>query len=137
MSAFLSILCLFLIVWGTVFLFSNQILQLTENLTDFRIKILNIFAEATLYINKNIEFLPQLKKGELLEKIHTRFNESSGRLLSQTLSSTANIIFGIVTTIIFTFLILIYRKGIIRALVSFFYLSTEKNPLKCLNLFSR
>jgi predicted PurR-regulated permease PerM len=119
-SAILSILGLFLIVGVAIFLFSNKIIQLSEDLSDFKVKILNVFADATLFINKNIEFLPQLEKGELLDKIKNWLNESAGALLSQTFSSTANIIFGLLTSIIFTFLILIYRKGLIRALVSFY-----------------
>jgi predicted PurR-regulated permease PerM len=56
----------------------------------------------------------------LLENIKNWLNESAGKLLSQTFNSTAQIIFGLITTIIFTFLILIYRKGLVLALISFF-----------------
>jgi predicted PurR-regulated permease PerM len=119
-AAFLSILCLLLIIGGTTFLFSSQIIQLSENLTGFKTKILDVFAEATLFINKNFEFIPQLEKGELLDKIKSWLNESAGALLSQTFSSTANIVFGVLTSVIFTFLILIYRIGMVRALVSFY-----------------
>ncbi len=119
-SAFLSILALFLIIGGGVFLFSNQIIMLSENLTDFKAEILSVLADATLFINKNIEFLKPLEKGELLDRIKTWINNSAGTLISQTFSSTANIIFGMITSVIFTFLILIYRKGLVRALVSFY-----------------
>lgn len=120
MSALLSILALFLIIGGGIFLFSNQIIQLSDSLTDFKVKILNIFADVTIFINQNIEFLPELEKGELLDKLKTWLNESAGTLLSQTFSSTANIIFGAITSIIYTFLILIYRNGLGRALASFY-----------------
>jgi predicted PurR-regulated permease PerM len=129
-SALLSILCLFLIIGGGIFLFSNQIIQLSENLTDFKFKILNVFADATLFINKNIVFLPQLEKGELLDKIKNWLNESAGTLLSQTFSSTANIIFDLLTSIIFTFLILIYRKGLVRACVRFYPQEHREKALK-------
>ncbi|MDP3443064.1 MAG: AI-2E family transporter [Ignavibacteria bacterium] len=119
-SAILSILGLFLIVGAAIFLFSNKIIHISEDLTDFKVTILNVFADATLFINKNIGFLPQLDKGELLDKIKNWLNESAVSLLSQTFSSTANIIFGLLTSIIFTFLILIYRKGLVRALISFY-----------------
>lgn len=120
MSAFLSILGLILIIGGAIFLFSNQIIHLSENIDDFKVKILNVFADTTLFINKNIEFLPQLEKGELLNKIKSWLNNSAGTLISQTFSSTSNIIFGLITSVIFTFLILIYRKGLVRAMVSFY-----------------
>lgn len=132
LSAFLAILAMFLIIGGGVFLFSNQIIQLSDNLTDFKSKILNILADATLFFNKNFEFLPQLEKGELLEKLKNWLNKSAGTLLSQTFSSTANVVFGIVTAIIYTFLILIYKKGLIRALVGFF---PEENSERALKMF--
>lgn len=119
-SAFLSIMSLFLIIGGGIFLFSNQIIQLSENLTSFRDKILQLFADVTFFINKNIGFLTELERGELLDKIKSWLKESSGTLLSQTFSSTANVIFGAVTSIVFTFLILVYRDGLARALVSFY-----------------
>lgn len=129
-SAFLSILSLFLIIGGGIYLFSNQIVQLTKNLTDFNAKILNVFADVTLLINRNNEFLPQLERGELMEKIKTWLNESGGRLIGQTFSSTASIIFGLLTSIIFTFLILIYRKGFVNALVSFYPLEHKDRAFR-------
>ncbi|MFO7868727.1 MAG: AI-2E family transporter [Bacteroidales bacterium] len=131
-SAFLSILGLFVIIGGAVFLFSTQIIEISENISDFKVKILNVFADTTLFINKYIEFLPQLDKGELLEKLKNWFQDSAGSLLSKTFSSTANIIFGFVTSIIFTFLILIYRNGLIQALVRFY---PQENREKAFKMF--
>ena len=129
LAASLSILCLLLLIAAGVYLFSNQIVQLSTDLSEFKDKILNIFTDATVFINQNFNFLPQLEKGELIDKIKTWFSESSGKLLSQTFSSTASIIFGILTSIIFIFLILIYRSGMIRALVSFFPLEHRDKAL--------
>jgi predicted PurR-regulated permease PerM len=130
MSALISILGLLLIIGGGIYLFSNQIIQLSENLTDFKDKILAVFADATLFINKNIGFFPQLERGELLDKIKDWINESGGTMLSQTFSSTANILVGLLTTFIFTFLILIYRDGLVRAFVSFYPLENRENAFK-------
>jgi predicted PurR-regulated permease PerM len=105
---------------GGIFLFSNQIIRLSESLTDFKGKILEVFADVTFYLNTNIGFFPQLERGELLENIKNWLTESGGTLLSQTFSGTANIIVGLLTALIFTFLVLIYRKGLVRALVSFY-----------------
>ncbi len=130
LSAVLSIIGLFLIIGGAIFLFSNQIIDLSENLTDFKGKILNVFTDATLFLNKNIGFLPDLERGELFDKLKSWFSKSAGTLLSQTFSSTANIVFGMLTSIIFTFLILIYRNGIVHALVSFFPQEHRQKALK-------
>ncbi len=125
-SASLSILVLLLIIGGGIYLFSNQIIRLSENLTDFKDKILKVFADATLFININIGIYPQLEKGELLEKIKDWLNESSGSLLSQTFGGTADFLFGLISAAVFTFLILIYRDGLIRALVSFYPMKNRK-----------
>ncbi len=119
-SAAVSIVGLLLIISGAIFLFSNQIMQLSEYIYDFKGKILNVFADATLYLNQNVGFLPELGKGEILEKIKTWVNDSSGSLLSKTFNSTASFAFGLITSIVFTLLILIYRQGLVKALVSFF-----------------
>jgi predicted PurR-regulated permease PerM len=132
LSAFLSLLALFLIIGGGIFLFSNQIIQLSKNLTDFKDKILGVFTEATLFINKNIGFLPQQEKGELFNQIKDWLNESAATLLSQTVSGTADFIFGLMTAIIFTFLILIYRNGLVHAFVSFY---PPENRKKAFNMF--
>jgi len=89
-SALISILSLLLIIGGGIYLFSTQIIQLSENLTDFKDKILAVFADATIFINKNIDFFPQQERGELLDKIEDWLNDSGGTLLSQTFSGTAD-----------------------------------------------
>ena len=119
-SALISILGLLLIMGGGIYLFSNQIIQLTENLTDFKDKILEVFADATLFINKNFGFFPHLERGELLEKIKVWLNESALTMVSKTFSGTSDFLVGLLTTFIFTFLILIYRNGLVHAFVSFY-----------------
>jgi predicted PurR-regulated permease PerM len=99
-------------------------------LTDFKDKILEVFAEVTLFINKNFGFLPRQEKGELFDKIKDWLNESAGTLLSQTVSGTADFFIGLLTVIVFTFLILIYRNGLVRALFSFYPQEHRKTALK-------
>jgi len=131
-STSLAIIGMFLIIGGAILLFSNQIIQLSENLTDFKGKILDVFADATIFINQNIGVLPPFEKGELLEKIKVWINDSSGSLVSRTFSSSANIIFGLLTSVVYTFLILIYRRGLVNALVSFY---PKEHRGKAFNLF--
>lgn len=119
-AALLSILLLLLILAGGIYFFSNQITQLSQNLTDFKEKILQLFTDITVFLNNNVGFLPKVEKGELFEKTKNWVNESAGPILTQTVSSTSAILFGLVTSIIFTFLILIYRAGLVRAFVSFY-----------------
>ncbi|MCA1752914.1 MAG: AI-2E family transporter [Flavobacteriales bacterium] len=129
-SASLSIFALILLIAGSIFLFSNQIIDLSENLTAFKDKILQVFTDVTIFINKNAGFLPEMKQGELLNKLNKRVSESAGGLISQTVSGTSSVLFGILTAIIFTFLILIYRNGLVRAFVSFYPEENRKRATK-------
>jgi predicted PurR-regulated permease PerM len=131
-AAFLSIFTLFVIVAGGLFLFSTQIIELSDNLAEFKEKILEIFTDLTLFINKNMSFVPPLEKGELFDKLKMWLNNSVGSLASQTFSGTAAFLTGLVTTIVFTFLILIYRNGLVAAFVAFF---PEDNREKARNMF--
>jgi predicted PurR-regulated permease PerM len=129
-SALLSILGLTIILGSAVYLFSSQIIQLSDNFTDFQGKILGVFADVTYFFNKNFPFLPQLERGELQDKIKTWLNESGGPMLSQTFSSTAGIIIGVIASIIYTFLILIYRDGLVRAMVLFYSFENRTQAFK-------
>src|SRR5690606_2128470 len=108
-ATFLSMFSLILIIGGGLYLFSTQIIDLSENLSEFKGKILDIFTDLTLFINKNFPFVTELERGELLEKIKSGLSNSVGTLVSQTFSGTASFFAGLVTSIVFTFLILIYR----------------------------
>lgn len=129
-SAFFSLLALFLLIGGGIFLFSTQIIQLSDNLNEFKDKILEVFANFSLFINKNIEFVPRLEKGELLDQLKTWLNNSLGTLAGQTFSGTASFLTGLLTAVVFTFLILIYRDGLVRAFVSFYPREKQQQAFK-------
>lgn len=131
-AAFLSIVALILVIGGGLFLFSTQIIQLSEDLTEFKDKILGIFADLTLFINKNIEFVPHVEKGELSEKLQEWLSQSVGSFAGQTFSGTAAFFTGLLSSVVFTFLILIYRNGLINALVSFY---PQENRERAFNMF--
>jgi predicted PurR-regulated permease PerM len=119
LAAFLSIFLIILILGGGIFLFSTQIIELINEFSHFQDKIILAFTEVTLYINKNVSFVPNLEKNELFNRIKDWLKESAGSLLKQTFSNTATFLTSLLATIIFTFLILIYRKGLTKALSSF------------------
>ena len=130
LAAFLSIFAVILIIGGCVFLFSTQIIKLTKDFSNFQDKILHVFAYATLYINDNLNFVPNLKKNELIDRIKDWFNESTGSLIKQTFSNTATFLAGVLATIVFTFLILIYRKGLIKAFSGFYPVDQKERVVK-------
>lgn len=108
-----------IIISGGIFLFSTQIIGLSAEFSNFKDKIILAFTDVTVYINKNVNFVPELGKDELFDRIKTWLSESSGSLVSQTFSSTAIFFAGLGATALYTFLFLIYRKGLIKALTAF------------------
>ena len=118
-AALLSILTVILIIGGGIFLFSTQLIELSKELTSFKDKIILAFADVTLYINKNVNIISNLGKNELSDKIKEFLGDSTGLLVSKTFTTTTTFLAGLLGTIIFTFLILIYRDGLTQALMGF------------------
>lgn len=119
LAASLSIFTVVLILGGIIFLFSTQILKLSTEFSHFQDKILLTFANATQYINEHVPFIQDFGKNDLINQIKNWISESTGTLVSKSISGTTSFIAGLVMSIIFTFLILIYRKGLTNAFARF------------------
>jgi predicted PurR-regulated permease PerM len=126
-SAFVSLLMVFIIVGGSITLFSAEIMSLSDHLSDFTGKIMKTLSDVVYFINNNINFIDDLNREELIENGKEWIKESSGSLLQNAFSSTASFLTGLFTTIIFTFLLLIYREGLTKAFVAF---GDDKNKSK-------
>jgi predicted PurR-regulated permease PerM len=131
-AAFLSILSVILIIAGGIYLFSSQLIELLKELSDFHNRIISAFAEVTVYINKNVNIISNLGKNELFNKTRDMFNESSASLATKTFTTSTTFLAGLFGTIIFTFLILIYRNGLTNALMGF---SPEDKKERVLKMF--
>ena len=131
LSAFISLLMLLIITGGTFTLFSNQIMNLIDQLDDFKGKILKILSDTVVFINNNINFIDELNRDELVEKGKEWIKVSSGSLIKNAFSSTAAFLAGLTATIIFTFLILIYREGLTKAFVA---IVDDENKIKILRM---
>jgi predicted PurR-regulated permease PerM len=134
MAASLSIISMLLFIAGGIYYFSSQIIELSKEFGDMKDKIILIFANITLYINSNVNFMPNIEKGELINRIKDLLNESAGSLVSQTFNNTASFLTGLLAAIVFTFLILIYRKGLVEAFIRFY---TENDRVKVLKMFKK
>jgi predicted PurR-regulated permease PerM len=132
LAAFLSILSVFLIIGGGIYLFSSQLIELSKELTNFQDRVISAFADVTVYINKNVSFVANLERNELFEKMKAMIKESSASLASKTLTTTTTFLAGLLGTIIFTFLILIYRNGLTHALMGF---SSEDKKERVFKMF--
>jgi predicted PurR-regulated permease PerM len=119
-AALLSIILVFSIFVLGIYLFSRQLIVLSNNISQFQDRLVTLFADITLFINKNFQFIDNIGKDELFDKIKLWFNQSSGYLATETFSSTASFIGGFFLAIVYIFLFLIYRRGFVKALVLFF-----------------
>ena len=111
LAAFLSIFIIILLLSGGIFLFSTQIINLSTKISDFQDKILQVCTKATLFFNNYLRFLPTVEEGELITRLKSWVGQSAGLLVSKTFNNSAAFPGGLVSTIIFTFLVLIYRNG--------------------------
>lgn len=118
-AAFLSLLVVFAILGGVITLFSTEIMSLADELNSFTEKIMSTFSDAIVFVNGNVNFMEDLNKDELVENGKKWLEESSGALLKNTFNSTAAFLTGLLSTIIFTFLFLIYSRGLTNAFVAF------------------
>lgn len=131
-AAFLTIFAVFLVVAGSILLFSTQIVNLVQEFSHFQDKIIFAFTDVTIFINDNVSFLPTLEKNELFDQIKEWLNQSAGSLVKQAFSNTASFLVGLLSTAIFTFLFLIYRKGLVKALSEF---SSEDKRERVVKMF--
>ncbi len=131
-SVFLSILLVFLLIAGVVLFFSTQIIDLSKDFSYFQEKIMLLFTDVIVYLNKNVSLIPSLERNDVLMQMKEALKNSAGSLAGKTFNSTTTIFAQFVATIIYTFLILIYRKGFIKALVMFF---PEERKERVLNMF--
>jgi len=119
LATFLAMFMLFLILGGAVTLFSTQIISFSDQLDEFTGVIMNTLSETIVFVNKNLSFIDDLNREELVEKGKQMLQESSGTLLQNTFNGTASFAAGFVTITVFTFLLLIYRDGLTNAFVAF------------------
>jgi predicted PurR-regulated permease PerM len=119
LAAFLSIFAMILIIGGVTYFFSTQIINVAQEFTDFQDKIILAFANVTLFINEHVSFMQNLGKDELFNRMKVWLTDSTGSLVGKTVSNTATFLAGLLATIVFTFLFLLYRDGLTKAFLAF------------------
>ena len=115
---FSIIICFFIVVaglFGLVYFFSAQIVNIISEFEDFRGKLLGLIHQVTEQYNKIVPN-SQLDDESLLNQSKKWLNSSGGSLLSITLNQTSNFFSGLIITPVYVFLLLLYRTGI-RAVV--------------------
>ncbi|MGM0479549.1 MAG: AI-2E family transporter [Bacteroidota bacterium] len=116
LSAFLALLIFYGVILGGITLFSAEIMSLSNELNDFTEKIMGAFSRAVVFINNHTNYIEELNRDELVREGKDWLKKSSGSLIKSTFDNTASFLTGLLSTIIFTFLILIYRSGLSKAI---------------------
>lgn len=132
LAAFLSIFVVFIILGGVIYFFSTQIINISREFSNFKDKIIHAFADVTIYINRNVSFMDDLGKDELSNRMKSWLNDATGSLVSKTVSTTATFLAGLLATVVFTFLFIIYRDGLTKSFLAF---APEQNRKRVLKMF--
>ncbi len=133
-SGFISILLLLIIIAGFVTLFSTQIISLSKDVSDLGEKFMRSFTDVLVFINKNVNFIDDLNREDLIERGKKWIDDSSASITKTIVNSIATLLGGLLSTIIFTFLFLIYRVGLTRAFTRF---SSEEKSEKTFHMLKK
>jgi predicted PurR-regulated permease PerM len=95
-------------------------MQLSDDFSAFREKIMELLTDIILFINKNVSFAQDLKREDLLSQMQEWLKNSSGTLVGKTFNNTTTFLTQLLATVVYTFLILIYRNGLTKAIIRFY-----------------
>lgn len=118
-AAFLAVILFILVLSGVIFLFSTQIISLSKEVSDLGQKFMSSFSDILVFFNDNINFIDELKQDEVIAKGKQWLDDSSASLMKTIVNSIAAIVGGLISTIIFSLLFLIYRVGLTKGFVRF------------------
>ncbi|WP_339902398.1 AI-2E family transporter [uncultured Cyclobacterium sp.] len=119
LAAFLVLITFFLIIIGVFTFFSAEIISLSDELSNFRDKLMTLFTDSIVYLNENVSFLGNLEKEKILSDAKSWAKSGATDLIGTTFNSTTSFFTGLFTTIIYCFLFLIYKDGLVNAFTRF------------------
>jgi len=118
-AAFLSMLAMILIIGGGIFFFLSQITNLPNELSDFQDKIMGLLRDIIVYINNHFNLETDLEQEYIIEQLKEWFKNVAFPVAENTFYTTTSFLAGLLATIVYTFLLLIYRTGLTNAFIKF------------------
>ncbi|NEW79114.1 MAG: AI-2E family transporter [Gelidibacter sp.] len=118
-AAFLSMLLMILIIGGGIFFFLTQITNLPNELSDFQDKIMGLLKDIIVYINNNFDLEADLEQDYIIDQLKEWFKDVAFPFAENTFYTTTSFLAGLLATIVYTFLFLIYRTGLTQAFCKF------------------
>jgi predicted PurR-regulated permease PerM len=105
-------------VAGLVYLFSNQIINLLGDFDQFQAKLSVLMPNVVDFLNQKVRIIPRFQEEEIVDAGQNLLKESGLNVMSMTVNNTFSIVSGAVMTFVCAFLLLIYRGGLKKVLVS-------------------
>ncbi len=112
-----TIVSLLAIVGTVIFLYSNQIIQIIDQLGSFQSKLIDTVSSIVEAINKNLDLKEDLKTPEVMNKAQEVIDNN--KFLPQVIGGILKSLGNILLFIVFTILFLNYRKGLLKAVKTF------------------
>jgi predicted PurR-regulated permease PerM len=95
------------------YLFSAEIIKMMSDFSDFGHRLTLLSHEVVYFLNKHVSFLPKMEGSAILEKGEELVKASGRKIMADTVNQTATILAGFIMVIVYTFLFLIYRTGLV------------------------
>ena len=118
-SAFLSLLLMILIIGGGIYFFLTQITNLPNELSSFQDKIMALLKDIIVYINSHVNLNNDLTQQDIIDQLAAWFESAAFPVAENTFYTTTSFLAGLLATIVYTFLLLIYRTGLTQAFIKF------------------
>lgn len=118
-AAIFSMVVMILIVGGGIYFFLTQITNLPNVLSDFQDKIMGLLKDIIIYINSHVNLEKDLEQDYIIEQLMEWFKNVAFPVAENTFYTTTSILADLLATIVFTFLLLIYRTGLTQAFIKF------------------
>ncbi|WP_375579233.1 AI-2E family transporter [Marivirga tractuosa] len=117
LAILVTILTLISIVGTVIFLYSNQIIKIIDQLGSFQNQLIDTVNKIVEAINKNLDLKENLKTPEVMNKAKEVVDNN--KFLPQVISSILKSLGNILLFLVFTILFLNYRKGLLKAVKKF------------------
>ncbi len=134
-AVFLSMMSIILLTLGLLYFFSSQVVNIIQELSDFSEKLQETLNSTISFLNNRISILPNINKEELQKTSENWLSNKSDAIAKAVFSNASTLITNISLSIIYAFLILLYRKGLKDATMSFVSSSKKKvynNMIACM-----
>jgi predicted PurR-regulated permease PerM len=118
-ASFFSMFIMILIIGGGIFFFFTQIANLPNVLTDFQNKIMDLLKDIIIYINNHVNLETDLEQDYIIDQLKEWFKNVAFPVAENTFYTTTSFLAGLLATIVYTFLFLIYRTGLTQAFCKF------------------